>query len=159
MAATAQRDSMKRTVKVNREELLKTLIENRKQHQQDYKEAVEGYKALLLEKIEEGFKKASEALCSSYDKAKSEAQKFDVADIEDQSDWINLFESQGVHLAVPRCYTEEYDSAIAMAEWDTREVLELTHAEFTCFVRDKWNWKSDFDVTSTIYKAAAVRAR
>lgn len=43
-------------------------------------------------------------------------------------------------------------AAIDMAKWDIRETLVLTHAEFTCFVRDQWDWKSGFEAVSMLYK-------
>ena len=56
-------------------------------------------------------------------------------------------------MRVPRCFKDEYDDAIDMAKWDVRETLVLTYAEFTCFVRDEWDWKSGFEAVSMIYKA------
>ena len=53
---------------------------------------------------------------------------------------------------MPRSYEEEYDAAIDMAKWDVRTTLELTYAEFNCFVRDQWDWQSDFQVTNALYK-------
>ena len=60
-------------------------------------------------------------------------------------------DSISVEMRVPRCYDKEYDAAIDMAKWDVRETLELTHAEFTCFVRDQWDWTSEFTAISAMY--------
>ena len=77
---------------------------------------------------------------------------FTDADIAKQQDFVTLVEDVTIQMKVPRSYAKEYEAAIDMAEWDVRETLELTHAEFTCFVRDQWDWKSGFEAVSNLYK-------
>lgn len=154
MAAMARIDQEKRTVEVNRLKLIETLEINRKKHMQDYEDAMAGYKAVLLSKIDEAFDGAKKELESKYEKTKSRVLAFTDADIARQRDSFTLIDDITVEMKVPRSYTKEYDAAIDMAMWDVRETLELTHAEFTCFVRDQWDWKSGFDAVSSMYKAA-----
>ena len=69
------------------------------------------------------------------------------------SDTVNIqIDGISVEMKVPRSYAKEYDAAIDMAKWDVRETLELSHAEFTCFVRDQWDWKAGFEAVSMLYK-------
>jgi hypothetical protein len=154
MAAIARMDQEKRTVEVNRLKLIETLEANRTKHVQDYEEAMAGYKAVLLSKIDEAFDDAKKQLETKYEKTKSRVAAFTDADIAKQRDSFTLIDDITVEMKVPRSYAKEYDAAIDMAKWDVRETLELTHAEFTCFVRDQWDWKSGFEAVSMLYKAA-----
>lgn len=153
MAALARVDQEKRTVEVNRVKLIETLEANRTKHVQDYEEAMAGYKAVLLSKIDEAFSEAKAALAAKYAKTKEKVKAFRDADIAKQRDSFTLIDAITVEMRVPRSYAKEYDAAIDMAKWDVRETLELTHAEFTCFVRDQWDWKSGFEAVSMLYKA------
>ena len=152
MAAFAQEDQKKRTVQVERKRLIKTLEENLANHIKDYEEAMLGYKNALLSKIDKAFSEAKEKLEKKHVKAKLQVSELTDADIVKQRDNIVLIEPVSVEMKVPRSYAKEYEAAIDMAKWDIREYLELTHAEFTCFVRDQWDWKSGFEAVSMLYK-------
>ena len=153
MAAIARMDQEKRTVEVNRLKLIQTLGENRSRHIQDYQEAMSGYKSVLLSKIDEAFDDAKKQLEAKYEKTKARVAAFTDADIASQRDSLTLIDDITVEMKVPRSYAKEYDAAIDMAKWDVRETLELTHAEFTCFVRDSWDWKSGFESVTKLYKS------
>jgi hypothetical protein len=153
MAAIARMDQEKRTVEVNRIKLIETLEANRKKHVEEYAQAMSGYKSVLLAKIDEAFDEAKKEIAAKYEKTKSKVSAFKDADIAKQRDSFTLIDGISVEMKVPRSYAAEYDAAIDMAKWDVRETLELTHAEFTCFVRDQWDWKSGFEAISQIYRA------
>ena len=89
-----------------------------------------------------------------YEEAKRHVACLTDAEIENQRDVITLLDAFHVEMKVPRCFKKEYDAAIDMARWDVRETLVLTYAEFTCFVRDEWDWKRGFDAITAVYKAA-----
>lgn len=152
MAAAAQRDAEKRTVEVDRLKLIATLESNRVKHIQDYDESMEGYKSTLLVKIDQAFEKAMKNIPVHHKAMKDGIIALATEDIAKQNDYFTIVEEQSITMKVPRSYAKEYDAAIDMAKWDVRETLELTHAEFTCFVRDQWDWKSSFDAVSAIYK-------
>ncbi len=152
MAAVARMDQEKRTVEVNRVKLIETLESNREKHLKEYKEAMEGYKSILLTKIEEAYTEAKKQIKNEYDRIKAKVGKLTDEDIARQRDSVVLLDGIVVEMKVPRSYVKEYDAAIDMAKWDVRETLELTHAEFTCFVRDQWDWKSGFEAVSMLYK-------
>jgi hypothetical protein len=153
MANAAKMDQVKRTVEVDRHSLIDTLEENRAKHIKDYEESMEGYKTVLLDKINKAFDNAKKELDTTFEKMKSRVSSFTDEDISKQQDHFVLVDYITVEMRVPRSYVKEYDAAIDMAKWDVRKTLELTHAEFTCFVRDQWDWKSDFETISTLYKA------
>jgi len=145
-------DQETRTVEVNRIKLIATLEANRVKHIQDFNEAMTGYKAALLGKIDEAFSDAKKQLEVKYQKTKERVTEFNDADIAKQRDSFSILDGIAVEMRVPRSYVKEYDAAIDIAKWDVNDTLELTHAEFTCFVRDEWDWKSGFEAVSTMYK-------
>jgi hypothetical protein len=152
MARAAQRDQEERTVEVNRLQLLQTLQENKQKHVKDYQEALVGYKASLLQQIESAFESAKQTVQSRYEKMKSSAEALSSEDdILKQNDYIIFVDRVCIEMKVPKSYEKEYEAAIDIAYWDVRDTLELTNAEFTCFVRDKWDWKSDFDTVTKMY--------
>lgn len=153
MAANAKRDMANRTIEVNRQELLETLKKNREKHVKDYEEAMAGYKDALLDKIESSYEEAKAKLEKKYKQLKLKTAELDDNEIKDQSDYITLVDSFVVNMEVPRSYVEEYDQAIDIATWDVNDTLELSSSEFACFVRDKWSWKSDFEVSTAFYKS------
>lgn len=151
MAAMARHDQEKRTVEVNREKLVRILEENKTKHVQNYLKAKEGYKAVLLEKVEKAFSDARSTLEQKHLRVKRSIAEMTDDEIGKQRDHISIVDSISVEMKVPRCCDKEYDAAIDMAKWDVRETLELTHAEFTCFVRDQWDWTSEFAAVSALY--------
>jgi hypothetical protein len=154
MALTAKRDMEQRSVEVNRLELIKVLETNREVHLREYEEAMSGYTAILLAKIDEAFEEAKKTLEDKHEKMKRRVAAFTDEDIARQRDRFTLIDEIEVEMSVPRSYAKEYDAAIDIAKWDVRETLELSYAEFTCFVRDQWDWKLEFEAVSRLYKAS-----
>lgn len=152
MANVARQDQQKRTIEVNREKLVEILESNKIKHLKDYEEAKEGYKETLLTKLSTAFDDAKKQLEDRYSKIKEKVSNFTNEDIEKQTDYFQLVKDITVTMPVPRSYEEEYNAAIDMAKWDVRETLELTYAEFNCFVRDNWDWKAEFENVSVMYK-------
>lgn len=142
-----------RKVQVNRVKLLETLRANKEQHIKDYNDAMAGYKSQLLTRIDEAFARAKEKIDYQYTRFKTKISNLTDEDILKQSDSFVIFDEISVDMKVPRCYDKEYESAIDLAEWDVNETLELSYAEFVCFVKDEWDWKSDFNETLSFYKS------
>lgn len=153
MAAVAQRDLEKRVVEVDRQALLVKLHENKAKHVADYEEAKAAYKQVLLAKIKDAFILAQTKLYERQDKLTKKIESLTDDQISEQNDFITLVESINIEMKVPRCYADEYDAAIAIAEHDVNPTLKLSYAEFTCFIRDQWDWKLGFDAVSTMYKS------
>lgn len=153
MAATAKQNFQERKVEVNRLELVKTLKENLRIHGNEYQEALAGYKQAFLEKAEEAFKNARIRLDKKFKQVKQESEGWTTEDITKRHASIQIVDPVYLTLPVPRSYEKEYLAAIDMASWDVRDTLELTMAEFNCFVRDEWDWKDEFVTTSSMYKA------
>lgn len=153
MAMQAKADQQKRIIEVNRAKLVETLKSNREKHVKEYKEALEGYKTLALEKLQKGYEDAKVKLEKNLIRGRESLQEFNPDNPENTSDYLTLVDAIQITLKVPQNYSDEYDAAIDMANWDVRETLELSHAEFTCFVRDEWDWSRDFFATSSMYKS------
>lgn len=150
MANIARQDQKNRIVNVQRTQLLDKLRTNKEKHLAEYAEALAGYKELATEKLKKAYENAKGSLEKNLERGLKKISEFDPEN-DRYSDYLTLIDSEVVELPVPKNYSEEYDAAIDMVFWDTREVLELTHAEFTCFVRDRWDWTSDFIGTTSIY--------
>ena len=138
-----------RTVTVNRLELLKTLRENKEKHQKEYQESVLGYKELAQEKLKEEAEKATRRIANNLEILFKRIEQFDPENPLD-NDVVLL---QGVHfsLQVPQDHSNAYEVAIQMAEWETKEEIELTQSQFQCFVMDEWDWMRDFKVLNARY--------
>jgi hypothetical protein len=152
MANQAMRDQEERKIEINRKMLLSKLHQNREKHKADYLEALQGYKALALEKLEEAHNKAKRELQKNVARVRQDLEEFDPNNPKTH-DHLTLVNAIYVELRVPRDFTAKYDAAIDMVEWDVRDTLELTHAEFQCFVRDVWEWTEVFHTTNQLYKA------
>lgn len=152
MAMTALRDQSERSVQVNREKLIETLTTNREKHLRDYEEAKRGYRDTLLSRIDEAFGDAKKSIETKHRQTRESVEAMSDSDIAKQNDQLTLVSAISIQMRVPRCFAKEYDAAIDMAKWDVRETLELSHAEFQCFVRDVWDWTNDFEAVSACYK-------
>lgn len=149
MAANAKEDQKKRSVEVNRERLLETLSQNRDKHVAEYKAAMQGYRAIRKQKIEEAFRNAEENLARDKKSLLDPSLSDDDLAGEHRSQYI--VEPQYLNLDAPRSYENEYDVAIGIASWDVNETIPLTSSEFACFVLDKWDWKPVFEKMSKTY--------
>lgn len=123
-------------VKVSRAKLLVVLIENKRQHIADYLEAVEEYKVAALEAIAKGVAKLN---------AQIETVKAMTPKTVEHIRWAS------VTLSIPVSHESEYNRAIRMVEMSVDEEIVLSEKEFTKYVLDEWDWKSDFENTKMSY--------
>jgi len=151
MAHIARQDQENRTVEVNRRSLLSILEVNCEKHVSQYEDALEGYTEALAAKIDESFEAAKIELEKRHVAMKAKVASMTEADILKRSDTIVILDKIVAEMKVPRSYENEYRSAIAIATHDVRETLVLSYAEFTCFVRDQWDWKKEFVDVATSY--------
>jgi hypothetical protein len=151
MAQALQRDQAQRKVLVKRELLVEALEHNKMAHKDEYEQALAGYKQALLDKLHEAIKAAKVRLKVREGELEKLITNLTDKDIEQQPEYFPLLEAVHVQMPVPKSHADEYDAAIDMFTWDTRPELELTYAEFMCFVRDKWDWSADFNTISAFY--------
>lgn len=141
-----------RTVTVNRKNLLEKLRENRDKHQREYRESLEGYRALAQERLVRLREKALRDVEENFDLIATKLEKFDPED-EDRrlGDMVTLLQSMSFSLKVPQDHTRSYDVAIEMAEWEVNETVELMQSQFQCFVLDDWEWQQEFKQLNKTY--------
>lgn len=151
MAIQAMRDQEGRKITVGRKKLLEKLKENREKHAAEYKLAVAGYKEVALKKLSDAREKSRKELEKNLDIVRGKINDFSAETATEYRDFLMLVSAVQVELKVPRNYTDKYDAAIDMVDWDVNETLELSYSEFQCFVRDIWDWTDDFRFTNSAY--------
>lgn len=120
---------MMQSVSVDKDRLLSTLRANREKHVSEYNEAVKIYR-----------EEACRALRRRANEIKAE---------ETLSHRIDLVE--------PQTFAEDYDRAIAMAEWSVEETIDLDESEFRSYVLDEWAWRRAFAANTSSYIAGRSR--
>ncbi len=116
-----------RSVKLNRDELLNIVRNNKEKHIAEYNEAVEDYKNAAIKLAKENLKLAN------------------TRDLE------RLVQIKALPSA-PVSYSDNYDRAIRMFELSVEHVIELDEHIFNQLVLDEWQWKQQFSVASALYK-------
>ncbi len=149
MARKAIAAMQDRDVEVIRLDLLETLRENRLKHIKNYREAVKGYKAAAQARLTLDGGKAVGKLTANLEEVRKSIDKFDPSQPHEFSDCFVLVRQIVMTLPVSRSYEEQYDAAIAIAEWEVNDVMKLSFHEFNCFVRDKWDWTDEFIAVSS----------
>ena len=156
MGRMAIKDTLERSVRVNKSELIAVLEQNRARHIKDYNEALAGYKDLLLNKFKESYESAKAKLDKTYLDQVDKFKSMSDSDILNQDNHVVLINTISFDLPVPESFVDQYDSALEIAKWDVREDLELTGAEFSCWIGDKWSWRLSFDNVKAMYSNSDV---
>lgn len=153
MAHSAISNLSNRTVQVNREKLLSTLIENKGKHEAEYKEALGMYAELAKQKVQESYDNAKKIIEENFYKNMDLVDRFNPEDVDYAKYNGNflLLHTTSVNLPLPKSYSSQYQDAINMVSWDVNETLVLTHSEFKCFVMDEWDWSYEFKNTVLNY--------
>ncbi len=117
-----------KSVKLDRNELLRIVSENAVKHQKEYTEAVEDYKAAMLKIAQDNLKIVKTGELEKLSKVK-------------------------LYPSAPSSYIITYRRAIRMLELSIEEVVELEEDVFNQLVLDEWHWKHQFSVASAMYKS------
>lgn len=118
-----------RSVKMNKDELLKIVRENKIKHMKEFEEAVGDYKALV-------YKISSDNLVLA------------------RTENLDKFKEIKALPAAPRSYENDYSRAIRMLELSVDDVIELEDDVFNQLVLDEWVWKQSFTTSNIAYKSA-----
>jgi len=142
-----------RNVTVSRVKLIATLKENKIKHRVEYVKAAAGYKALVLRKLQAAVKKATDSISDMVDLVATKVKRgdFDYNGDGAPDGYILLTNKVSFPLEVPMDHSDAYEVAIAMAEWETSDTIELTQGDFQCFVMDDWEWSFEFKNTVSSY--------
>ena len=110
-------------------ELIVILRDNRSLHEKEYKAAVREYR-----------KRAIEALEDKLSCLKAE-------------NWEVIRPDRYLHfsLPAPRSYAHIYTEVLDMLEMATKEEVEISAHQFRCWVKDDWDWSSDFKMSTAGY--------
>lgn len=114
-------------VKLNKNELLKIVRENREKHITEFDEAVKDYKILVLKISTDNLKFAKTGELEKFKKIKALP-------------------------AAPVSYQNSYDRAIRMLELSIDDEIVLDDTIFNQLVLDDWAWKQSFTASSMLYK-------
>lgn len=112
-----------KTIHISKTKLLERLKTNRKAHVKQFNEALEGYRDLVIEELNQSLRDA---------KLGKHFRTF-------------------IQLVEPQNHTPDYDAIIDQVEWHEAEIIELDRSEFNHYVRDDWGWKEDFIQTMSFY--------
>lgn len=110
-----------KTVKINKDKLKTILVENKKKHEEAYKEAVEGY---------------NETVESSLRTLLTQAETATVT----RSDIMRVVN----RLAEPTDHSKEYETAIEMVDLNEEDQIVLDQEDFRQYIQDDWHWKREF---------------
>lgn len=113
------------TITVNKNDLLHTLRENRDAHRDTFLTAQDAYRTAVIAELDRMLHEAKAGMPIK----------------------------RAITLPVPEDHTEDFDTAIQMLEWDTGDVVELTHREFQQYVQNKWGWLASFAANTQSYLA------
>lgn len=116
-----------RSVKLDRAELLKIVLQNKEKHIEEYLEAVADYKLAVVKLAKDNLKLAN------------------------TGDLAKISKMQAVP-AAPVSYEDSYRRAIRMLELSVEDVIELQEDVFNQLVLDEWNWKRSFTLAASTYK-------
>jgi hypothetical protein len=116
------------SVKLNKNELLKIVRDNKEKHIKEFNEAVEDFKKAVVKIAEENLILANTGNLDSITKIKSVPHK-------------------------PVSYETSYTKAIRMLELSVDNEIELEAHDFDQLVLDEWQWKQSFSTMNSTYKS------
>jgi hypothetical protein len=112
------------SVKINRDELLKIVRDNKEKHIKEYNEAVNDFRLAVIKISNENMEIVN-------------AGKVDIKTLP----------------AKPVSFESNYVRAIRMLELSVDNVIELNQYDFAKLVLDEWEWKQAFSTSNSTYKA------
>jgi fibronectin type 3 domain-containing protein len=115
-------------VKLDKDELLDIVRQNKEKHIKEFKEAVADYLILVVKLAEENLELAK------------------------SSDLEKIAKSKSIPLK-PTSYETSYIKAICMLELSVDTVIELEAQDFDQLVLDEWQWKKSFSTMNSTYKS------
>lgn len=118
-----------RPITVEKAPLIATLKANRETHRAIFEEAVEGFRAEAIDQLKAHLKRV-----------KSGKPKRVYVSVPEPSD-----------------HTHDYDVAIEMLQMDVNDHVELDEQSFRSFVKDEWDWKTQFLASNSMYSVTAAR--
>lgn len=116
------------SIKMNRLKLLEIVWANKITHIEEFLEATEDYKKLILQLATSNVKLAKTGDLEQFKKMKTLPQ-------------------------APISFEDSYKRAIRMLELSVEEIIEIEEDVFNQLVLDEWSWKRQFTVANSTYKS------
>ena len=117
------------SVRVNKDFLLKKLVENRDNHEKDYEAVLEARHTKVIEVLKTELKK-----------------------VKEDKTYVPVF-----YVQLPENHIKEYDRTIALLGASLDKEFELTSSEFNQYVNDEWGWKGNFLTISGCYSSYNIK--
>lgn len=114
-------------------DIVKVLAENMQRYQVDYQELFRRQKQQAIALVNENYKKSLEA-AAHYRDAQIECIEA-----------IRMGERNSPRADIVNNKEEMYQSAIDMFEMSHGDIVNLSFAEYLRYVKDRWDWKEEFD--------------
>ena len=118
-------------IKMNRLELLEIVRANKLTHIEQFNQAVNDYKGLVLQIATGNAKLAKTANLDEFKKMKRTPD-------------------------APVSYEDSYTRAIRMLELSVEDIIEVEEDVFNQLVLDEWSWKRGFTASTMSYKVGAA---
>lgn len=125
----------------DKETVVRTLQENRKEHEEIYNEAVEGYRKAFEEAI--------------IDLQGVLADK--LGELEKEKTPDSRLKRNSMHqLSVPTNSLKEYDTVLEMLELTPDDTIVLDQDQYNCYMKDNWYWMKEFLMSNSVYSMSAA---
>ena len=114
-----------RTIKVNKQQLIDKIKENKENHIREFEKAKVAYKEEALKQLAEQIKKVEEGALDAK-----------------------------LNLITPIDNSVNYDKIVEMFEWEVDEVVELEQSEFLEYVQDETEFARNAKFSNTFYASS-----
>lgn len=110
-------------ITVRKDKLIETITKNRDEHREQFLKAQEAYREKVIAELDTRLEQAR------------------------NGGRINL----GFSLPEPVDYTDSYNTALSMLEWEVTDEIELSESDFQRYVLNKWEWARMFAANTQAY--------
>ncbi len=114
-----------KTYKVNKDNLIQKITQNRDKHLTEYTLAYERYLVALADELQE-------VLDRIHNK-----EKVTLKDIQD--------------LPKPENHTKEYDQVLGLLTMSIETEIEITPSDYSQYILDEWSWKHQVNFSNSYY--------
>lgn len=112
-------------ITVDKKTLMETISKNREEHREVFLKAQKKYRKAVIKLLDERLEQARAG------------KRIDLA----------------IRLPEPVDYTDSYDTALAMLEWETEDTVQLSQHDFERYVQNNWEWRALWAANTESYLA------
>lgn len=125
-------------ITITKKKLLERLHENRRKHEEVYREARDAFLSMAREEL-----------------------RTRVRSLEDTNAWPSIDTNRLLRFSLPApvSYAHEYTEVIDMLDMSDDKELTITAHQFRCWCKDEWEWGPEFAHVSSGYLNPAKAAR